>query len=250
VGTRQPTFVPDLNIPFDLEFRRTVSIDEFAAFLAEHLNKTQERRETCFLSMSPMLEWTMHTAGQSQRGIGQVADEVAGLAVFDVKKLRQTSDTTIFRVSDVLDCLADRGKGHLIARNLQKWARNCDEYVSMGRTPDDGLVRWVAWEELSTSPAPLFSDCFVKAYTLAKYREWIDTQHIELEDICQKIIGFGKVLAGPRDDLLLPLIELILKPGIHFWGFETNSSEDIVKAKIRALVDEAALPNLSRLSIY
>lgn len=237
-------------MPFDLEFRRTFSIDEFAAFLAEHLNKTQEVKETCFVSMSPILEWTIHTAGQKQRGIGQVADQVAGLAIFDVKKLRQTSDRTIFRVSDVLDFLASRGKGQLIARNLQKWARNCDEYVSMGRIPDDGLVRWVAWEELSTSPTPLFADCFVTAYTLAKYREWRVIQQVELEDICQRIVEFGKVLAGLRDDhLLLPLTELILRPGILFWGFETNSSEDIVKAKIRALVGEAALLKLSRLSI-
>lgn len=199
--------------------------------------------------MSPMLEWTIHTTRQKQRGIGQVADEVAGLAIFDVKKLPQILDTTIFRVSDVLDFLANRGKGQLIARNLQKWARNYDEYVSMSKIPDDGSIRWVAWEELSTSSAPLFPDCFVKAYTLAKYREWIDTQHIELEDICQKIVGFGKILIGRRDDLLLSLIELILRSGIHFWGFETNLSEDIVKAKIRALVDEAALLKLSRLSI-
>jgi hypothetical protein len=237
-------------VPFDLQFRRTFSIDEFAAFLAEHLNKTQEVKETCFVSMSPMLEWTLHTAGQKQIGISQVVDQVAGLAIFDVEKLRQTSDTTIFRVSDVLDFLASRGKGQLIARNLQKWARNCDEYVSMGRIPNDGLVRWVAWEELSTSPAPLFADCFVKTYTLAKYREWIVIKQAELEDICHRIVEFGKVLAGLRDDhLLLPLTELILRPGIRFGGFETNSLEEIVKAKIHALVDEAALLKLSRLSI-
>jgi hypothetical protein len=35
VGASQPTFVPDLNVPFDLEFRRTLSIGEFVADLAE-----------------------------------------------------------------------------------------------------------------------------------------------------------------------------------------------------------------------
>jgi hypothetical protein len=42
VGASQPTFVPDLDVPFDLEFRRTLSIDEFAADLAEHLGKDTE----------------------------------------------------------------------------------------------------------------------------------------------------------------------------------------------------------------
>jgi hypothetical protein len=91
-----------------------------------------------------------------------------------------------------------------------------------------------------------------KASTLGKYRQWmreIQEQHVELENICQRIVEFGKVLAGPQDDLLFPLIELILRPGILFWGFETESSEDIIKARIRALVDETALQKLSGLSI-
>jgi hypothetical protein len=62
----------------------------------------REKIETSLVSMFPMLEWTIHTAGQKCRGIGEVADKVAGLAIFNVEKLRQTSDTTIFRVSDVL----------------------------------------------------------------------------------------------------------------------------------------------------
>jgi hypothetical protein len=78
-----------------------------------------------------MLEWTIHTAGQKWRGIGEAAEKLAGLAIFNVEKLRQTSDTTIFRVSDVLDFLASRGKGQRIARDLQ-WAQNCGEYIPMG----------------------------------------------------------------------------------------------------------------------
>jgi hypothetical protein len=120
----------------------------------------------------------------------------------------------------------------------------------MGRIPDKGLVRWAAWEELATPPASLFADFFVRAYTLAQYRKWIDIQPVELEDICQRIVKFGKVLAGlPDDHLLLPFTELVLRQVILFWGFETNSSEDIIKARILALIDEAALPKLSTLSI-
>jgi hypothetical protein len=40
VGASQPTFVPDLDVPFDLEFRRTLSVNEFATDLAEYLGKT------------------------------------------------------------------------------------------------------------------------------------------------------------------------------------------------------------------
>jgi hypothetical protein len=71
VGTSQPTFVPDLQVPFDLEFRHNWSFDDFAAILlAKYLNKTREEKgrgekiETCFVSMSSILEWTIHTAGQ------------------------------------------------------------------------------------------------------------------------------------------------------------------------------------------
>jgi len=239
IGASPPTFVPDLDVPFDLEFRRTLSIDDFEADLAEHLGKTQkekeigEKVETYFVSTSPILEWAIHTAGQMSKDTGW--NEVVGLAIFDVKKLRQNFGTTIFRVSDVLSFLASEGKDTLIEQNLQKWARNCDEYVSVGQIPDDGFVRWVVWEELYALPASIISDRFVRAYTLGIYRQWIQVQHVELESICQKIFEFGKVLVGPRDDLLFPLVELILRPGILFWGFETESSEDIIKAKIRAL---------------
>ncbi len=46
----------DLHVPFELEFRRNWSFDDFAAtLLAEHLNKTREEKgrgekiETCFV---------------------------------------------------------------------------------------------------------------------------------------------------------------------------------------------------------
>jgi len=251
VGTSQPTFSPGLNIPFDLRYRCTSSIDNFALELGLHLDKTREDERggkiaTTFVSMTPMLEWTLHTTGQKWRYRDQTADEVAGLAIFDVEKLRQTSDTAIFRVSDVLDFLASQGKDQLIRQDLQRWARNCNEYVLMGRIPNNGLVRWLEWEELSTLPALLFPGCFLRAYTLAQYCKWRGTQHFKLGDICQRIVESGKILAGPRDDVLLPLTELILRPGIHFWGFEIDSLEtDAVKAKIRVLVDEATLLKLS-----
>ncbi len=76
----------------------------------------------------------------------------------------------------------------------------------------------------------------------------IQEEHIELEDICRRIVEFGKVLAGQQDDLLFPLIELVLRPGVQFWGFTTESSEDVA-AKVYELVDETALQKLSALSL-
>ena len=58
-------------------------------------------------------------------------------------------------------------------------------YVSVGRIPDGGLVKWVVWEELYISSAGILSDRFVGAYTLGIYRKWIQEQHIELENLSE-----------------------------------------------------------------
>jgi hypothetical protein len=63
-GTGPPSFVPDFDASFDLEFQRAFSVSDFATFVAEHLNKTREENETgvkvetCFVSISLVLEWT------------------------------------------------------------------------------------------------------------------------------------------------------------------------------------------------
>jgi ribosome-associated translation inhibitor RaiA len=70
IGKGHPVFIPDLNVPFDLEFWFSVSVSDFAEMLAKHFNKTKKERETgekletCFLSLSAILEWTIHTTGQ------------------------------------------------------------------------------------------------------------------------------------------------------------------------------------------
>jgi hypothetical protein len=122
--------------------------------------------------MSLIIEWTIHTAGQKSKDIGPNTDEFVVFAIFDVKKLRQSSDVNIFRITDILHFLEGRGQGDLIVEDLMKWARNCDEYMSMGGRLGDGLVGWVRWEELSSPPPALFfsllvTACFVIACTLA-----------------------------------------------------------------------------------
>lgn len=219
-------------------------MDEFTEFLARHLGKTQEEKETGnkvetpFLSMSPELEWTIHATGQKWNDSGR--DDTVGLAIFDVKKLRQTSGLTVFHVSDILRFLENRGKEQLIPQGIQRWARNCDEYVSMGKINGRGLHRWVPGTELWASP--MLSGQFFKAYTLAVYRRWRDEAYddkecISVEDVCQKIIKFGKLLAGPRAGNLRPFVELILKPGVQFWELKTDASKEIVEARCHELVD-------------
>ncbi|KAF2477137.1 uncharacterized protein BDR25DRAFT_339154 [Lindgomyces ingoldianus] len=243
-------------VPFDLEFKRTFSVNKFAALLAKHLGKTQEEKrtgdrvETCFLSMSPVLEWTVHATGQKWKD-GE-ADETVGLAVFDARRLRQTPDLTIFRVSNILQFLKGRGKGELIPRGIQEWAQNCDEYVLMGKVHRGGLLRWVPWTELYGSG--FLSSRFLRAYTLGKYRQWRDEVYdaagcVEAEDVCRKVVEFGKMLAGRKVSNLLPLVELILKPGFQFWELKANASEEVVKARVYELVDESMLGEFFRLKI-
>jgi len=205
---------------------------------------------TSFVSMSPILEWTIHTTGQKRNGRNQTVDENTGLAIFHADKLRKTSDTTIFRVSSVLDFLASQGKGDLIEQELQVWARNCDEYVAMGRIPDDCLVRWVQSKEIVTLPILGFPNDFTTAYTLGVYRMRRSSKRIELDLLCQNVIDSAKVLVGAQHDLLSLIVNLLLRPGVQFWGFNVSSiEEDIVTAKIQALVEEMALPRLSTLEI-
>ena len=256
VGTSQPTFEPVLEVSFDLEFKRTISVDQFAAHLAEHLGKTQEEKrigdmvETCFLSMSPVLEWTVHATGQKSKETK--TDETAGLAVFDVGRLRRTPDLAIFRVSDILQFLEGCDKGKLIPRNVQGWARNCDEYVSMGKVHRSGLLRWIPWTELYGSG--FLSSRFLKAYTLGIYRQWRDEGYdavecTEVEDVCRNVVEFGKMLAGSQVSILPPLVELILKPGFRFWGLKANTEEEVVKSRAYELVNEAMMVDIVRLKI-
>lgn len=193
--------------------------------------------------MSPILEWTIHRAGRIWH---DHPNENGGLAIFNLKKLRQNSDAAIFHVWDIIEYLIQQRQEQLIPQRLQQWARNCDEYVSIGKLPHNGLVRWLEWKELYPSPVTLISSTFVWSYTLAKFREVVRQQELEFEDICDRVIGFGKALAGPEDGLILLLILLILKPGIQFWGFSTRPSDNAMMARIRILVDDADLQKIAQ----
>lgn len=99
------------------------------------------------------------------------------------------------------------------------------------------------------------SESFLKAYTLAIYRKWRDEVYdtarcIEAEDVSRKAVEFGKMLSGPRMNMLQPLVELILEPGSRFWGLKANVEERFVKERALELVDEAMIEKMSTLVIY
>ncbi|KAF2434000.1 hypothetical protein EJ08DRAFT_694030 [Tothia fuscella] len=245
----KPSFAPAIAVPFDFDFKRTSPIHIIAILLAEHLTKTQtesktgRKVKTCFMSISPILEWTLHTTAQKSKEIKE--EEVAGLAIFDVKKLKQAPNTIVFRVSDFLDFMTSEGRDNYISKEVYRWVQNCDKYVAIGKKFDSSMVGWITWQELSHPSASILSPDFKKAFTLKLYRKWVQEQHIRLDLLCQNIVAFGKLLAGPQDELVPSLLESILKPGIQFWGYRIDSDNDIVTRKIFELYDELGTEKLS-----
>lgn len=137
----------------------------------------------------------------------------------------------------------------MIPQDVSRWAKNCDEYVSVGKIPDNGLVRWVKWKELYPSPVTIISSTFVWSYTIKVFRDEVVQQTLEIDDICGRIINLGRVLAGPHDNLILPLALLILKPTIRFWGFSTEMSDDVIETRIHDLLDDTAAEKIVKLNI-
>ena len=77
----------------------------------------------------------------------------------------------------------------------------------------------------------------------------VHQQELGLEEICNGVIEFRRALAGLEDGLILPLILLILKPGMRFWGFGTGPSDETITARIRDSVDNTDLQEFAQLRI-
>ncbi|CAG8981237.1 hypothetical protein HYALB_00003835 [Hymenoscyphus albidus] len=232
IGGGQPVFTPEINLEFDQRFRCTTSTDDLAQRLAVHLNKfnlerqLEEKIVTHFVSMSPQLEWAFHATGQ--RWQEKDPDEEVGLAIFYFKILQQDPNIAIFRVEDILDFLIAERKDYIITEELAEWARNCDEYISFGEIPTVGFVNWITWENLS-SPSSILPSCFLDIYTLGNYRKWIkqdrNQQNLDPDTIRSRVFEFTKLLCGTQENLFYPLRELVLKPGLQFWGYTWNAEQ-------------------------
>lgn len=94
------------NVIFNERLRKGHKVLSFVKAIAKHLVKrkvqkeTGEKQETVFTSMSPILEWALHTT--KKKWSDNNADERATLVVFDMKRLREIQDVALFRVSDVI----------------------------------------------------------------------------------------------------------------------------------------------------
>jgi len=114
------------------------TVEGLVGEVAHHLKKTQinsnrlQKGEELYfsnmVSLSGDLLWTTHNA--CQRGQMASEDQVAGLAIFQTSKIRE-SDVLIWRVSDLLKFFDSNPKfrSFQIDSLARTWAKNADEYL-------------------------------------------------------------------------------------------------------------------------
>lgn len=95
----------------------------------------------------------------------------------------------------------------------------------------------------------VISSTFVWAYTIKVFHDQVVQHPLEIDDICGRIITLGKVLAGPHGNLVLPLVLLVLKPTIRFWGFSCEMSDYVIEARIHDLLDDKVAEKIVKLKI-
>lgn len=133
MGSYEP---PARNVSFNNRLRKKRTVHQFVRAIAAHLEKSQlqkstgAKQDTMFTSMSPILEWALHTT--KNKWSDNREDERASLVVFNVRRLREIQGVALFRISDVIRFLESENQVHLISTQLRDWARNCDEYVNDG----------------------------------------------------------------------------------------------------------------------
>jgi hypothetical protein len=238
-----------LRIPLNDDYRQRNSVQEFLESLGMHLGKKAEAAktgktvQTMFTSTSPRLEWTLHLTGKKSRELqGQV-----NFVIFDLQALRQTPETTVFHVRDVLRFLETSKQMHLIPTEYQQWARNCDEYIIMGRGIEKGIVQITPWSELRWTP--IINDTFRRTFTLSSYEYSRDNRvggisQTEYGQACEMVVSTARMMAGQKAEdmeFVQQLVRLILKPGLWFWGFQVSGHDaGIAKGCEELLKDELA----------
>jgi hypothetical protein len=225
--------------------------------LATHLGKTQVQKETgvkqetTFTSLSPILEWALHTT--KNKWSDNNADERACLVVFDMERLREIQDVALFRVSDVIRFLESQNQLHVISSQLRDWARNCDEYVTMGKKVKDAVVRVIPWSELRYMP--IINSEFIRAYTLWRYCEWRDERSYQVysaEEVGGFIVQSAKVLAGEESfssGLTRKMMQLIVKPEVSFWGINTAAGVEEIMERCEDLFEGDMVESMSQVSL-
>jgi hypothetical protein len=213
--------------------------------------KAGKKMKTKFTSTSPNLEWTLHLTGQKSREL----QEQVNFVIFDLQALRQTPETTVFRIRDVLRFLETSKQTHLIPTLYQQWARNCDEYIIMGRGIEKGIVQITPWSDLRWTP--IISDTFCRAYTLPLYGRFRDERiggmlQTEYGQACEMVISTARIMAGQKAEdmeFVQHLVHLILKPGLWFWGILVSGDDAEIVKGCDELLGDGLAARMSQTSI-
>jgi len=244
-------------IPFDDDYRQQRSVQGFLKSLGMHLGKRVEEAKagttmkTKFTSTSPRLEWTLHLTGKKSCELKKQVDFV----IFDLQALRQTPETTVFRVTDVLRFLETSKQTHLIPTKYQQWARNCDEYIIMSRAIEKGIVQITPWSKLRW--APIINHTFCRAYTLSLYEEFRN-EHMDgisqkkCREACEMVVSSARTMAGEKAkdiEFVQHLVHLILKPGLWFWGIQVSGDDAEIVKGCDELLGDGLAARMSQISV-
>lgn len=162
------------------------TIGDLVKEIARHLKKTQinadqmRKRQGAYfsemVSLSGDLLWTMHTA--CQRGKMAKKDQVAGLAIFETLKIKE-SGVCLWRVKDLLDFFDSNPRfgSSRIDSFARTWARNADEYLCWDLVPKEALLNFVRSENLAQREDKpediLLRSVFFSSKTLGVYRKLV-----------------------------------------------------------------------------
>jgi hypothetical protein len=222
-----------------------------------HLGKKAEEAKagktmkTKFTSTSPRLEWTLHLTGKKSRELR----EQVNFVIFDLQALRQTPEMTVFRVTDVLQFLETSKQMHLIPTEYQQWARNCDEYIIMGRGIEKGIVQITPWSELRWTP--IINYTFRRAYTLSSYERFRDERmgeilQTECGRACEMVVSTARIMAGQKAEdieFVQHLVHLILRPGLWFWGIRVSEDDAEIVTGCDELLGDGLAARMSQISV-
>jgi hypothetical protein len=249
-------------VVFDDHYRQANTVNDFVLSLRNHLGKTERQKKTGrrlttkFISTSSRLNWTLHLTGKKSREQHEQGEAGhVSFVIFDLQALSETPDITVFRVADVLDFLQTSGKSSLISEEHQRWARNCDEYVIMGRGVENVVLQIVPWSELRLTP--ILNQHFRNAYTLKQYEQFRDNaveRRIEtgFEQVCKMVVESAKAVAGHKENdaaLVQLVVRLILKPGTWFWGINTSSGREEIRDGCKTIIENELVVKMSQVSV-
>ena len=131
--------------------------------------------------------------------------------------------------------------GHHLNEKLRKWAKNCQEHLSINYLPHTALVSWTPWTALIGPPPPtrLLVPGFSFWYTLGKFRENHRPTDVKKEDYVERVICFVRALGGDEGTKVFDFVKLIV--AASDWGYRCVWVDDDVLHMARTLIDHFGL---------